>query len=105
MASVEQIAELRRKISEPDETTYADITLSNMIDDAGADINSVAASIWEEKASTYAELVDISEAGSSRKNGQLYSNALAMTKYYRGLDSGEPVAGTDIPTTTPIVRA
>lgn len=105
MASPEQIAELRRKISEPDESTYTDEMLGGLIDAASGNINGVAADIWEEKASTYAELVDYSEAGSSRKNGQLYKNALEMAAYYRGLESSTPVVGTDIPTTTPIVRA
>jgi len=104
MATPEQIAELRRKISEPDEATYLDATLSMMIDDANGDLDAVAVSIWEEKAATYAELVDISEAGSSRKNGQLYSNALAMAAYFSSLGTAS-AADDDRPFTTPSVRA
>ncbi len=104
MASAEQIAELRRKISEPDEATYTDANLNTQIDDASGDIDSVAVEIWEEKAATYAELVDISEAGSSRKNGQLYKNALDMARYYSASTDSDLVAGVDYPTTTRIVR-
>lgn len=107
MASDAQIADLRRKISESDETTWTDDALAALIDAANGDLDSVASSIWEEKAASYAELVDISEAGSSRKNSQLYSNALKMAKHYGDADAADddPVAGVDYPTTRPIVRA
>lgn len=86
MASPEEIADLRRKISELDNTNYSDAVLGARIDAADGDLNKVAYSIWQEKAATYAELVDISEAGSSRKNSQLYKNALEMADYYAGID-------------------
>lgn len=107
MATSEQIAELRRMASEPDGSNgYSDEVLDDLIDSNGGDLNLSAASIWQEKASTYSEMVDITEAGSSRKNSQLMSNALNMAKYYNGqAASGDPIPGTDIPTTTPIVRA
>lgn len=106
MASAEQIAELRRKVSEPDESTYTDVVLSNKIDAAGSDVDAVAVSIWQDKASMYAELVDISEAGSSRKNSQLMTQALRMAEYYTsgGDPTVGPVPGVDIPMTTQIVR-
>lgn len=107
MASAEQIAELRRKISEPDDVApYTDVALGVMIDEASGDVNYVAGNIWEEKGSLYAEMTDITEAGSSRKNSQLYKNALEMAAWYRRVD-GVPdpeVAGVDYPTTTKIVR-
>lgn len=107
MATNEQIAELRRMASEPDDTNgYTNEVLNDIIDTNAGDLNVAAASIWQEKASTYSEMVDITEAGSSRKNSQLMSNALSMAAYYRkaAVDLA-PVPGTDIPTTTPIVRA
>lgn len=105
MATADQIAELRRKISEPDQTTYSDADLSNKIDNGGS-INAVAADIWEEKSAMYSEMVDISEAGSSRKNSQLSSNARAQASYFRQQAAGQqPVAGVDFPTTRAIRRA
>jgi hypothetical protein len=104
MATAEQIALLRRKISEPDSTTYSDQDLSDLIDEQNGDTDTVASVIWEEKASQYAELVDISEAGSSRKNSQLMSNAREMAVYYGAKTERALVAGTDYPTTTRIVR-
>lgn len=107
MATNEQIAELRRMASEPDDTNgYTNTVLNDIIDENSNDLNVSAASIWQEKASTYSEMVDISEAGSSRKNSQLMANALSMARYYRQQATDlAPVPGTDLPTTTPIVRA
>lgn len=105
MTTEDQIAELRRKISEPDTTTYSDDDLNTRLDANGGDTDKVAAIIWREKAASYSELVDISEAGSSRKNSQLYQNALAMAKTYEDASSvTAPVAG-EYATTRPIRRA
>lgn len=103
MATEAQVAELRRKVSEPDQTTYTDEALNALIDEQGGDINLVAAGIWEEKASQFTEMVDISEAGSSRKNSQLMKNATGMAAYYRGLSPETQTDGR--PRTRPIVRA
>lgn len=102
MASPEQVAELRRKTSEPDTTTYDDSTLDGMIDAAGS-VDEAAAVVWQEKASLYSELVDISEAGSSRKNSQLMANALEMARYYASTDDQQLIQTR--PTTSPIRRA
>lgn len=104
MATIAQLTDLRRRISEPDETTYTDAYLSTRID-AEPDLDALAVLIWEEKASTYAELVDISEAGSSRKNGQLYKNALDMAAYYASKSDSAADAASELPGTTPIFRA
>lgn len=104
MATVDQIAELRRKVSEPDATTYSDAQLSAMIDENGS-VDMTAVIIWEEKSSMYAELVDISEAGSSRKNSQLAASAREQARYYAAKSDSDLVAGVDYPTTTRIVRA
>lgn len=105
MATSEQIAELRRMASEPDDSNgYTNQVLGDLIDANSNDLNLSASAVWQEKASTYSEMVDISEAGSSRKNSQLMSNALSMAGYYRKAGT-VPVPGTDIPSTTPIVRA
>jgi hypothetical protein len=108
MATAEQIAELRLKISEPDNVEpYTDQVLSDAIDEANGDTNAVAGSIWQTKAASYAEMTDISEAGSSRKNSQLYKQALEMADYFSSQSEGEDAgeAGTDFPTTRASVRA
>jgi hypothetical protein len=82
MATPEQIAQVRRNVSElEDVAPYTDAVVEAYIDDIG-DVDAVSALIWEEKASSYAELVDISEAGSSRKNGSLYKNATDRAAYF-----------------------
>lgn len=106
MATAEQIAELRRKISEPDTTTYTDQALSDLIDAASDDVNLVASGIWEEKAALYSEMVDISEAGSSRKNSQLSKNALEQARYYAEQSGGgDAEVVSERPRTRRIVRA
>lgn len=105
MATAEAIAELRRKISEPDQTTYIDADLSSRIDDAGGDINAVASDIWEDKASQYSEMVDISEAGSSRKNSQLMKNALEQAAHYASKTASAAADTADRPRTRAIVRS
>lgn len=106
MATDAQVAELREMISEPDnQDPWTDAVLKDRIDTAQGDLNITAATIWQRKAATYSEMVDISEAGSSRKNSQLMANALRMAQFYRdAAESASPVPGVDIPTTSPIVR-
>jgi hypothetical protein len=105
MASAEVIALLRRKIGESDEDTYTDEDLSALLDAASDDTDTVASAIWSEKASDFAELVDISEAGSSRKNSQLMKNAQEMAVFYGAKNESDIlVPGRDRPTTRAIVR-
>lgn len=83
MASDEQIAQLKLLIGD---TQLTDEQLGTIIDSENT-IQGAAAQAWQVTAATYADLVNISEAGSSRSLGQLHQNALDMAKYYRGLDS------------------
>jgi hypothetical protein len=101
MASSDNIAALRLLTDEPSTTPYSDAVLSARIDAAGGDVRAVAADIWREKAAGYATLVDISEAGSSRKNSQLYSNALSMAASFDAPDAELPPVYS---TTRPIRR-
>ena len=95
MATTEQIALLRVMINEPlNEAPYTDALLGAAID-AATTLNAAAASIWESKAASVAHLVDISEGGSSRKNGDIYEQYLAMAKLYTTKDipgEGAPTA-------------
>lgn len=83
MATPDQITQLRLLIGDTDLT---DEQLATIIDSEST-IQGAAAQVWQVQAGKYSELVNISEAGSSRSLGSLYQNALDMAKYYRGLDS------------------
>lgn len=98
--------QLRRATGENDvDSTYEDSDLDFYLDEASGDVNSAASSIWREKASNYAELTDITEAGSSRKNSVLYDHAIQQMELYGDAASGgeTPAPGT-YSTTRAIVR-
>lgn len=100
MADEEDIASVRRKIGDVIEPyKYTDETLGQLLDDTG-NVNRVASMLWREKASEYAELVDITEAGSSRKNSDLFKNAQAQAEWFAGRADGEEGTGTAGTTTT-----
>lgn len=85
MASAGDILQVRRNTNEPDTSgTYSDSVLSNMIDELG--LEGASAAIWSEKAATYAELVDTTEAGASHKFSNLHQNALRMAAYWHNQD-------------------
>lgn len=94
MATPEAIAALRLLISEPDDAEpYTDAALSARLD-ADQDSKVTAYSIWTEKAAAWAGLADISEGGSSRKQGDLHEQALAMAKFFKGqIEEGSPITG------------
>jgi hypothetical protein len=78
MATPEAIAALRLLIAEPTEEDYDDATLDAALDAVSGNADSAAASIWTQKAASYAMMVDVSESGSSRKLGDLHKNALSL---------------------------
>jgi hypothetical protein len=84
MATPEEIAALRLLIAEPDNIApYTDAELGARLDVAGATQYSTAYHIWNEKAAGAANLVDISEGGSSRKMGDVYEQFLSMAERMR----------------------
>lgn len=87
MATQAEIDELRRKaaLAATDNTYGTDLVLGQTIDLKGVD--TAAADIWEQKASGFSQLVNVSESGSSRAMGDLYKNALQMAAFYRGKDA------------------
>lgn len=104
MATPDQILILRGMINQPDNVApWTDEYLGAVID-ANQSLNAAAASVWEAKAATVAHLVDISEGGSSRKQGDIYEQFLAMAKLYKGEDENG-VAGRRAPRTRAIERA
>lgn len=97
MATAEEIAELRLLIADTDSANYkyTDTQLSNLIDGKSGDLNASAYDVWVQKAASAAELVDISEGGSSRKMGDVYEQALDMARHFGsqvpgGVDPGAP---------------
>lgn len=97
MATTEQLAELRRLVDEPTQDPYTDAVLSLRIDAAGS-IQGLAATIWREKAASFAGLVDVREGNSDRKLSQLHKQAIAMAESF---EAGVLAVGGDRrPTTT-----
>lgn len=93
MATQADIATLRRLIAEAEDVApYEDSTLGERIDTSGS-LNALARDIWLEKAAAYAELVDTSEGGSSRKMGDLHEQALNMANYFSNLAPDPVVVG------------
>jgi hypothetical protein len=92
MATQTEIDTLRALVP----STELDDTELGLIIDASECLNQAAGKLWGQMAGGYAQLVNISEAGSSRSMGDLHKNALAMSSYYFGL--GCP--GVDPPPTT-----
>jgi hypothetical protein len=98
VASQEDIQKLRILINEPDDTNgYTDEVLGDIIDGTES-LNGAASAVWTSKAGTYSTMVDVSESGSSRKLGDLYKNALGMSKHYQDLeDAATPTPVADAP--------
>lgn len=95
MATQEEINQARALV--PD-TQLTDEQIGDIID-ASDCLNQAVGKIWGELAGKLANLVNISEAGSSRSMGDLQKNALAMAKYYADLG-----CGTEITPHTPRTR-
>lgn len=87
MALEETVAALRRLVAESEDVEpYTNTALSDRLDAADGDIRVVAGEIWTEKASRYAELVDVQEGSSRRALGDLYEQSLAMAKQFGAVD-------------------
>lgn len=94
---------LRRATGEVGSSAYTDEDLDYFLDQSSGDTDAAAALVWREKASGYAEMVDITEAGSSRKNSDLFKNAISQAEYFESTTPSTE-AGT-FSTTRRIVRA
>jgi phage-related minor tail protein len=102
MASVSDIAKLRKNTDEPDETTFSDAYVGELIDALG--VAGASAEVWREKAASYAKLVNTQEAGASRSLSDLMKNALAMAKSFDTEEAAVEVAAADHPVSRRIVR-
>lgn len=91
MATPAQVAELRSLVDDTTQPfTFENTVLSAYIDSAAGDVRKAAGQVWSIRASQYAGLVDITEGASSRKNSQLYGQALQMAKYYGTEEAASP---------------
>jgi len=104
MPTTDDYTQLRRMTGEMDEASYDNTTLDAYITAAGS-LEAAAAKIWGEKASAYADLVNMSEAGSSRSNSDLFKHAQEQRVYYENLVPGAITAPVTGSTTRPIKRA
>lgn len=105
--SADQLAQLRRMIAEPtDANGYTDELLL-----AGAeaffmndvyDLRAYAGSLWEEKATNVADLVNTSESGSSRSMSQIFDHYMALAARFRV--PGDTTPTTAAPRSMRIVR-
>lgn len=94
MASASDIAQVRRQVNEPnDDGGYTDVVLGEYVDANG--VTGATVLIWEEKASKFSDLVDVTEAGSSHKFSDLSKIAGERATYYRAVLATEqaPTAG------------
>lgn len=80
MATDTQIASIRRLTAEA--VGYTDEQLSVMID-SGMTEDQMAYRIWNEIAASTAQLVNVSESGSTRALSDLHKNALTMANSFR----------------------
>ena len=53
--------------------------------DNGLSQNQIALAWWRARVAMLADMMDVSEAGSSRSLNQSYTNAIGMMNYYQGL--------------------
>jgi hypothetical protein len=99
-ATAGQVADLRRMVGEPNDTTYDDELLTDiierypLIDSDGYepdhddwtstyDLNAAAADIWSEKAAVLAPNYDFAADGGRYSRSQGHQHAMQMARYYR----------------------
>jgi hypothetical protein len=98
------LATLRRYIAEPTEANYSDVLLNSIFDGQDGDLEAAASEVWLDKAAKSATLVDISEGNSSRKNSQVYNNALKQATFFGASAAEVSTAGTRSARTRAIER-
>jgi len=67
-------------------------------------LNLAASEIWSMKAARYAQMVDVAEAGASRRMGQLHEHAVKQAEVYRGRSTAAAAAAGAFTVTRPIER-
>lgn len=88
MATEADINAVRENTATVGDANFTDIEIGASVDEYGIDVTSAA--IWRRKAAEYADLVDVSEAGSSHKFSDLHKNALEMAETYDKIEAAKP---------------
>lgn len=106
--TADQLAELRLMIDEADSSGgWSDETLLALAEPPAADgtydLRAVAARVWEMKAAKFVELASVSESGSSRALGEIFSHAKQMADYFKKPATETPSTAT-APRSMRIVR-
>lgn len=106
--SAEQLAQVRRMIDEDtDANGYTDALLiagaEAFFVNSAYNLRAYAGSLWEEKAAKAAELVNVSESGSSRSMAQVFDHYMAMAARFNS-SIGTDTATATYPRSTRIVR-
>lgn len=89
--SPDTLLESRQRAGEVGDTAYSDEQIAALLLKRNGDTAAVAYDIWSYKASDAANLVDISESGSSRSFSALYKQCLDMANFW-GSQSAEILA-------------
>lgn len=99
MATQEQI-DIVKGMLPPDAATYGwdDAKIETLID-ALISNNRIVLQYWELTAARMSKMVDTAESGSSRKMSDLFDNAIAMAKYWKGIVEDE-----ETPIVVPVVK-
>jgi hypothetical protein len=104
----DQLAQLRRMVADLEQQFWDDEYLLASAEaffvDEKYDLRQLAASLWDERASSAWELVATSESGSSRSAQQAFDHALAMAKRFGGDGSSGTSPETTYPRSTKMVR-
>lgn len=107
--TADQLAQVRRMINEPtDVNGWTDPVLlaaaeAFFVDDV-YNLRALSASLWEEKAAKVADLVKVSESGSTREMQQVFDHYMKMAARFGTAPSEEVVSATTYPRSTRIVR-
>ena len=97
----EERMQLRLLIGDTAEPTqYDDAQIDEWLTATDGDPRAAASAFWYNKATEYSEMVDISEAGSSRKMSGLFTNAMALAKQF-----DDSIGTVDNTVTTSTTRA
>lgn len=97
--------QLRVLIGDAEEPyTFDDDAIDLTLTAVDGDVRAAASGFWYNKATEYSEMVDISEAGSSRKNSSLFTNAMTLAKQFDDNDGQNDPEIITPSTTRRIVR-
>lgn len=103
MASTSDVDQVRRNANiDADDEKWTFSVISAYVDLVG--VAGATARLWDEKAATYADLVDISEAGAQERLGQLHDHALAQQELWAARYATEQGTAVARARTMPLVR-